>query len=114
MLSLFPVHFLAPIAYILLRLCVGFIFVRFAHCHLQKRELLVAGVEILVGIGFLLGLFTQLAALIALVYTTVLYALHERFAYPKGPTKQTLVLLFFISLSLFITGPGILAFDLPI
>jgi uncharacterized membrane protein YphA (DoxX/SURF4 family) len=71
-------------------------------------------VEMAIAIGFLLGLLTQIAALLALVYTTVLFALHNRFAYAGGPTKQTLVLVFFISLSLFITGPGILAFDLPI
>lgn len=87
---------------------------RFAHRHLQKRLLLVAGMEMIIGIGFLLGLLTQIAALLALVYTTVFFALHDRFAYPEGPSKQALVLLFFVSLSLFITGPGILAFDLPL
>ena len=97
-----------------MRLCVGFIFARFAHRHIQKRQVPIAGMEIIISVGFLLGLFTQLVALLAIVYTTVFFALHERFAYLEGPTKQVLVLLFFISLSLFITGPGILAFDLPI
>ena len=70
--------------------------------------------EIIIGTLFVLGLFTQIAALLAMLYTFKLLVLRKRFAHPLIPKGGFLVLLFAASFSLFITGAGIFAFDLPI
>lgn len=130
MLNLFPIQFLAPIAYALLRLCVGIILIRLGIKRIKDRtplttlvvsevvkrshsSILVIGVgEIIAGILITLGLYTQVGALIALIITVI----HMRHT---SETMLTLprvfyVLLFFALLSLFITGAGIFAFDLPV
>jgi uncharacterized membrane protein YphA (DoxX/SURF4 family) len=70
--------------------------------------------EIIIGTLFVLGLFTQIAALLAILYTLKLIILHKYFSHPLIPRRLFLVLLFTASLSLFITGAGAFAFDLPI
>jgi uncharacterized membrane protein YphA (DoxX/SURF4 family) len=74
----------------------------------------LALLETVIGILFILGLYTQIAALGALAYTSVFLLLPARLAYPEGSTRQSLWLLFVVAFSLFITGPGIIAFDLPL
>ena len=70
--------------------------------------------EFIAGILLTLGLFTQIGALIALIYTIDFLVLYTYIKHPLGPSRQLLLLLFCAALSLFITGPGIFAFDLPI
>lgn len=132
MLNIFPVQFLAPIAYALLRICVGLIFIYLGRSHIRGRHMLknvftlpilpygmfftwyISIAEIIIGILFVLGLFTQIAALLAILYTFKLLILRKRFVHPLIPKGAFLVLLFVASFSLFITGAGIFAFDLPI
>lgn len=132
MLNIFPVQFLAPVAYALLRLCVGFVFLYFGRRHIQnhtslKEVFLLNGfplsgffvwymvvVEIIIGTLFVLGLYTQIAALLAMFFLLTLAVMRKKFAHPLLPSRLVRVLLFFASLSLFITGAGIFAFDLPI
>ena len=133
MLSIFPIQFLAPIAYAVLRLGVAFILFRLAQTHMRNRaayvELFsripffpfgtfliwwVISLELIAGISLALGLFTQIGALIVVIYSIDFLVLYSYIKRPLSPTRQTLILLLCASLSLFITGPGIFAFDLPI
>lgn len=132
MLNIFPIQFLAPIAYALLRICVGFIFIRLGQSHLRNRATLaqvftlpifpyglffvwyISIAEIIMGLLFIFGLFTQIAALFGIAYSLKLFILRKQFAHPLIPRGYFLMLLLVVSISLFITGAGIFAFDLPI
>lgn len=132
MLNLFPIQFLAPFAYLLLRVCIGFILIRFGVTHIRNRTVLapifslrlfpfgnffawyLGIVEIVLGGMFIAGFLTQLAALLSMLLSLKFIVMHKRFAHPLIPPRLTYVLFFFISLSLLITGAGIFAFDLPI
>lgn len=125
MLSIFPIQFLAPIASLVLRLAIGFIFLRFAKKRFverkQKNSALPMGnffwisitLEIIAGILLILGLFTQIGALIAMLHTSLYVATYKRTAFPFA-SRMSLFLLLCIAVSLFITGPGSFAFDLPL
>lgn len=71
-------------------------------------------IEIAIGLLFIFGIFTQVAALIAMLYVLDLAVVRKHVSHPLLPSKLVKILIFFASLSLFITGAGILAFDLPI
>jgi uncharacterized membrane protein YphA (DoxX/SURF4 family) len=132
MLNLFPIQFLAPVAYMILRVCVGLIFIYYGRLHIKHRVVLkdalllprlpwggfwvwyLALIEIIVGLLFVFGLYTQIAALLAMIFVLKLFFLRNYFLHPHLPNWMIRVLLFFASLSLFITGAGIFAFDLPI
>ncbi len=132
MLNLFPIQFLAPIAYFLLRICLGAIALRlgFRHIHnhptLKERFtfglfpfpatlVIVMGlVEILCGTLLVLGLYTQVAALALAILAIKMLVLYTKLSHPLIPSRMVYTLILFASISLFITGAGILAFDLPI
>ena len=132
MLNIFPVQFLAPLAYMILRVVLGLIFIHFGRSHIKNRELTrdlfiykqlpfrkfftwyVAIIEIVVGLLFILGLFTQIAALVAMIYSFKFIVLHKHMPGSFLSSRIMYVLIFFTSLSLFITGAGAFAFDLPI
>lgn len=132
MLNIFPIQFLAPLAYALLRICVGIIFIYLGRSHIKGRYELknvftlpilpfglfftwyIGIAEIIIGVLFILGLFTQIAALLAVLFTLKLLIMHKRFSHQLIPKRIFLALLCVASLSLFITGAGIFAFDLPI
>lgn len=121
---------LAPL---LLRLVVGFIFVDlgllklrgeksrwiavFETLHLKPADFFVplyAALQIIGGILLIIGLWTQVAALMFVIFTgTELYIEWKA----KEVLKRDLVfylLLFIISLSLLFTGAGAFAFDIPL
>lgn len=132
MLNLFPIQFLAPLAYTLLRLCVGFLLVRLGTMHIRNRRpattlgiekslvlspvtlLCVGLLEIIAGVLIFLGLYTQLGALLALLLIAIQIVFSRRFPTEKTPSQMFFALLFCVALSLFITGAGAFAFDLPI
>ena len=132
MLNIFPIQFLAPLAYALLRVCVGLIFIYLGRSHIRERETLkhiftlplfpfglfftwyIAIAELIIGALFILGLFTQVAALLSILYCLKLIVLRNHFSHPLIPKGAFLMLILVSSLSLFITGAGIFAFDLPI
>lgn len=70
--------------------------------------------ELAAGILIFIGLFTQVAALAAIILLVIRYVREKR----VGPTniERTLFLkaLVVMALSLMFTGPGFLAFDLPL
>ena len=134
MLSLFPFlldfGFFAPF---LVRLVSGIIFATGGYATLFSRRKEIAecienqglkpgylfatleGVVGLVGgILFIVGLWTQLAAiaLAVLAITQMIMKIRGASALPHHPSYY--LLLFAISLSLMVTGPGIFAFDLPL
>ncbi len=132
MLNLFPIQFLAPFAYFLLRVCIGFVLIRLGVIHIGNRHILketfslslfpyglffawyLGIVEIIIGGLFITGFLTQLAALLSIILSLKFIVMHKRFHHPLIPPRLTYILFLFISLSLFITGAGIFAFDLPI
>lgn len=132
MLNLFPIQFLAPIAYFLLRVCLGVIALRLGMKHMRYHALikdqftfsffpfptslvvLMSLVEILSGTLLILGLYTQVAALALAILSLKIILMHKRLSHPLIPPRMFYTLMLFVSLSLFITGAGILAFDLPI
>lgn len=131
MLSIFPIQFLAPVAYLLLRLCIGLMFIQLArrslaHILLKKKNAVPPStihririwstffVKLGAGILLILGLFTQIGALTVIAYTSFNLRTNARGPSLHGLSRPTLVCMLCIALSLFITGPGILAFDLPL
>ncbi len=132
MLNLFPIQWLALLAYFILRVGVGSIFLYLAYTHIKNWKqitptlrlpfvkngkfsliVIILG-ELIIGSLYILGLLTQAAALLAIALCIKSLWWHGRLPAAYFPAKLTYLLLLFASLSLFITGAGILAFDLPI
>lgn len=132
MLNPFPIQFLALLAYMLLRIFVGSIFLYFGVSHIQRRNEIVHALsfplfghnlflvwyfalyELLIGAMFFFGFYTQIAALLAVILCIKMLIFYNRFTSTYIPSKIFYVLLLGASLSLFITGAGAFAFDLPI
>lgn len=132
MLNPFPIQFLAILAYAILRVIVGLILVYLGILHIQRRYDLRHALilpffpfgtltawcfgiaELIAGGMFIAGYYTQIAALVAIALSFTLIIFNKRFSSPYFPGKLFYLLLFAASLSLFITGAGAFAFDLPI
>ncbi len=120
MLSLFPYllsfQLVSPL---LLRLVLGLIFLFWAKKKFNKLEkdnkdktLIV--VDLAIGVLLVIGLWTQLASLVAAISLAIHIILKiKQKAFLTDGINYYLILLI-ISLSLLFTGPGILAFDLPL
>ncbi len=116
MLNPFPLLFLAPVTYFILRVVLGFVLIHTSHRILTEatastQRKLVA--VLLGGAGGLLvlGLYTQIGALLSFVITTLCFA---RQGTLPGLARTTLLFMVVISFSLFITGAGSFAFDIPL
>lgn len=132
MLNPFPIQFLAMFAYFILRFVVGVIVLHLGFSHYRHRHELkdilklswwpwgklsiaiLVSVEIIVGSMLILGAYTQIAALVLLLMSLEFLITRNWFDHPSIPPKIFYLLLVAISLSLFITGAGVFAFDLPI
>lgn len=132
MLNFFPTQFLALFAYTILRVAVGVVLVYLGLSHAKHRAELaprfsfslfpygtffawyLAAVEIVVGTLFVLGLFTQVAAILSALLALKFIVMHTKFSGTYVPGKLFYTLLLAASLSLFITGAGFFAFDVPI
>jgi uncharacterized membrane protein YphA (DoxX/SURF4 family) len=132
MLNLVPIQFLALFGYAILRIVVGWVWCHLALRHYQARAsilsdlniplfpwprialAIIIGIEFLVGILFLLGLWTQIAATLSFIWCVKMLVLRSSFNHASFPDRVTIVLLLAISITLFITGAGVPAFDLPI
>jgi uncharacterized membrane protein YphA (DoxX/SURF4 family) len=132
MLNLVPIQFLSLFAYAILRIVVGYIWCQLALTHYRQRTPLATSLAIpllpspklvvvmiiltegVIGILFMLGLGTQIAALLAIAWCLKLLVLRRYFTHTSFPDTRTTVLLLTIAVTLFITGAGIPAFDLPI
>jgi uncharacterized membrane protein YphA (DoxX/SURF4 family) len=127
MLNPFPIQFLTLAAHLILRIITGYILVRLGYRHICYRVelrhmfpfgvygvILFAVLEVIIGILFIIGLYTQIAAIAAVLLSLYCIAKHGRLTHPRMPRRTFYGLLCAISLSLFITGAGALAFDLPL
>lgn len=132
MLNLFPIQFLSLFAYFILRVITGLVVLWLGFKHYQHRnelsDILVLPIfpfgktavfflvltEIIIGTLLTIGLFTQAGAILLMLLSLKMMVLYKHFNHPTLPNKLTYLLLFAIGFSLFITGAGIFAFDLPI
>jgi len=132
MLSIFPIQFLSLFAYLLLRITIGLLLVYLATRHWQYRHelrhvlrlswwpfgrtttyLFTIG-EFLLAAFILLGVWTQLAALLVAIMSLKMLLMRQWFDHPTIPSKLFYGLLLGASITLTITGAGALAIDLPL
>lgn len=132
MLNPFPIQWLALGAYFILRLFVGLTLYFLARQHMKHyRELvdtthwplfprqslpiqMLIFFELFIASLLIVGAWTQYAALLLIAMSLKMIFWHKRFSHVSIPPRLVYVLLLGCSLSLFITGAGIFAFDLPI
>ncbi len=132
MLNPFPIQFLALFAYAILRIFVGLILMYLGASHIRNRQTLkgvlsfawfpyenflvwyVALLELILGTMFVIGFLTQVAALLTFFLSLKFIILNKHFRSPFVPGRLFYVLLLGSALSLFITGAGVPAFDLPL
>lgn len=114
MLSLFPeILFLAPFSAFVIRVAVALMFANVAWTRLGSADRALktfAYIDVLISLSLLLGLYTQLAALIGLLCTAAWLLVPKWCPLPRS----TVVLLLVMCLSLLVTGPGPFGFDLPL
>ncbi len=100
----------------LLRLILGITFIHFGTLKIKNKNYkhVVAYVETLAGVMLVLGLYTQIAALVvALILLYQLFHKMTKKAFLTDGVNYYLI-LFIIALSLLVTGAGFFAFDLPL
>ena len=122
MLNLFPIMFLSLLAHAILRITAGMLLI---YLGVSRQKTLrtnpaaswgilafLSLIEIVVGAMLIAGFLTQVAALILLCYAIVALLLRKRLAaYLLPPSAH--VLMIGVAISLFITGAGAFAFDMP-
>ena len=132
MLNPFPIQWMALIAYALLRLFVGGILLFLGFKHLKYRNelrhtltlawwpfgrlstALLTLSEIGIGLFIILGAYTQYAVLLLMLICIEFIILRPYIAHHSIPTRLFYCLLLGVCLTLFITGAGVVAFDLPL
>ncbi len=134
MLSLFPSLLdFGPLAPTFLRFVVGFIFIDIGYFSIIRTKStwgllltllgknpesvwrkILGGIELIGGVILLMGLYTQGAALVLVLIT--LFKLLVEYKEPSFVRRDFIfyLLLFVVTLSLLITGPGAFSFDLPL
>ncbi len=119
MLSIFPSLLVFEIfSPLLLRLTLGIIFIYWAYkrfrSHNERNDIALGSLELVIGILFVIGLYTQIAALISFIIflTYLIYKIKNRQFLTDGVNYYLILLI--ISISILLTGPGIWAFDLPL
>lgn len=124
MLNPFPIQFLSLFAYFVLRIFVSIFLLTTISRQLQSWPkptntkwltcYALAGFELLLAILFLTGAYTQYAALGLLALSIGTIILNQRGHFVVTIPTSAAFLLIGISCTLFITGAGAFAFDLPI
>jgi uncharacterized membrane protein YphA (DoxX/SURF4 family) len=132
LLNPFPIQFLSLFAYFLLRVITGFILLSLARRHFKARRqgaytfplplipfpvwqlTILAALEAIAAVLLIVGAYTQYAALGVMVFSLFCIIKYRTIALPSFPPRVFFVLLLGVALSLFITGAGALAVDLPI
>ena len=131
MLNIFPILFLAPIGFFILRLFIGMTLLYLGFKHVRVRNdlkysltqfyffrgltgiWLLISIEIIIAALFILGLYTQIAALAGMLLACKMVRLRKKVGSPYIPQPLFYILLFGASFTLLITGAGAFAFDLP-
>lgn len=128
--------FLTPLAHLVLRVFVGLAFLTLGYQHFHPKHgalsaslaqhfprlarvsgglaVYLALVEIVLGLLFIAGLFTQAAAIGACVLSLKMLLYRKTFAYPLAPSALFWFMILGVSISLFITGAGPFAIDMPL
>lgn len=132
MLNLFPIQWLALLAYFILRVFVGLVLLIIAKRQIMNYKnlvttstwpffkgshipiLLLIVSELVIAFMLILGVYTQAAALGLLALSIKMIIWRNRFSDSSIPSSLLYLLLIGCSLSIFITGAGAIAFDLPI
>lgn len=113
MLSLFPeILFLTPFAALFMRLSVAAVFAYSASRRMRGDSLLVffGAVDTAIALALFVGISTQLAGFAAALCLGTWLVKSSWSPLPRSTVALALVM----ALSLIITGPGPLAFDLPL
>lgn len=132
MLSLFPqILFLAPLGLTLLRIAAGLVFFYLAYVHYSNRRevaqelstliggariicLLYSGLELLIAVSLIAGIWTQFAALVGFVVALKVLLIRRSLKEVRPLSPLSYALLAVICLCLFVSGAGAFAFDLPL
>ncbi|MEQ1500465.1 MAG: hypothetical protein ABL917_03805 [Parcubacteria group bacterium] len=114
-LSMFPdllvFNIFAPF---LLRLIVGLFVLNVGLERLKKTYSFIAIFYGILGVLLIIGLYTQLASMLAIIFVSADYYLNKG-GHPFSKEKKILYFIIkIILLTLIVTGPGFLAFDLPL
>ncbi len=119
MLSIFPtLLMLDGFAPLLLRLTLGIVFMLWARDKVRQKSSLknkqIGVIEIIIGILLIIGYITQIAALAAVILLGIrlIQKIKDKAFFTDGVNYY--FILFMIALSLLLTGPGFIAFDLPL
>ncbi len=132
MLNPFPILYLAPLGYFVLRSLVGLSLLWLTLRHYQQRQSLARvliiwwwrwGIvstwlliifELGVGLALIFGFYTQIAALLLILASLKMIILHKHFIHPALPSRLAYLLYLAAGLCLLVTGAGAFAFDLPL
>ena len=114
MLSVFPeILFLAPFAALIIRVALAGVFAGAAWKHAHQTSVASRSFsigEVAVAIALFLGAWTQPASLLGAIISVV-WLLQKT---SRVFELSTILLALAMSLSLLLTGPGAIAFDLPL
>ena len=114
-LSVFPqLLTFGLIAPLLLRLVAGVLFLWFGVKKYKDGQVVYAVIKILTGIFLVIGLYTQIASIIGIVLVSIEYHKQKKLGSLTKERTIISILVKVILLSLLFTGPGFLAFDLPL
>lgn len=132
MLSIFPIHFLSPLAFTFLRVVLGLTLVYLGwqhrrYCHKITTTLPICRhlpkswfgtslflFEWITAAFIITGTYTQIATLAVAIMGFVFFTWPHHIKHKSIPSRLFYLLLFAAALTLTITGAGALAVDLPI
>lgn len=122
MLSLFPsLLSFDQLGAFIIRLVLGLTLAYFGYQKIRNRgnssgsnSRIYGGIEIIIAVFLLIGLFTQIAALLNAIILIIKlgFKAHNRALLTDGINYY--ILLLAMTISLMLTGPGWFAFDLPL
>jgi uncharacterized membrane protein YphA (DoxX/SURF4 family) len=115
MLSVFPeLLFLAPFSAFVIRVSIACLFALAAYSHARATPsifiYILAALEILAALSLAIGYYAQMGALFGILVVGVWFIVRTTRPY----SLSTALLMLVMSLSILVTGPGALAFDLPL
>lgn len=132
----FPTMFLALVAHAILRVVFGLILMALGYRHLfSERQTLTTAItscvprlsgmakwfaiklaiaELILGAMFVFGFYTQIAAIATIIYAIKMLIFRKHLNPPLVPTPAFFLLVIGVCLSLFITGAGVFALDIPL
>ena len=102
---------LAPL---ILRLAVGFLRLGAGTARYKKDYKWLSILYVISSIFIIVGLYTQISSIIAIVLIFFDYYMEKKIAPVSREKKALMILMIAILISLLFTGPGFLAFDLPL